>query len=402
MVNKVTSFHKIEIKRLSLILALITLSLVAFGCTGPAWEGWSGFAADNGTLYFGTMDGRVMAINTEARSQELPFPSENEWAFKIPATGAPGAICGPACVPTSTQASIYATPVVIGDLVCVGVYAGDNGKMLAIDKLSPGYTEGVPLRSKGEWTYPGVVKSIGAIVGTPVVVEDNLYVGSSDGKLYVLDAVYGEKKWEFDTGSKIWTSPAVEDGVVYTSNYEQKLFAVSSTGGSLLWEVEMPTSIASSPVIYGDSIYFGTFGRNLYAVDIADGSEKWKFEGGNWFWATPIVKDGVVYAGCLDHQIYALDAETGETLWQFVTDAPIVSTPVLSDNLLVVASESGAMYILESDSGDLVRTVSIGYEIMAPLYAEENIVYVHARNRCVYAVDVQSGENVWEFCYSEY
>ena len=388
-------------KRLSLILCLIALSLLVIGCTGTAWEGWSGFTAADDVLYFGTMDGRVLAISPEARSQKLSFPSENEWSFTIPAMSAPGAICGPACVPASPRATIYATPVVVEDLLCVGIYAGENGKLVAVDRLAPGYTEGVPLRSKGEWAYPGVAKSIGAIVGTPVVVEDTLYVGSSDGKLYALDAIYGEKKWEFDTGGKIWTSPAVEDGAVYVSNYERKLFAVSITDHTLLWEIELPASIASSPVISEGSIYFGTFDRNLYAVAINDGSEKWKFEGGNWFWATPIVKDGVVYAGCLDHQIYALDAITGEKLWQFVADAPVVATPVFSDNLLVAASESGEMYILEPDSGVLVRSVSIGYQVMGPLYAEENIVYVHARNRCVYAIDVQSGDTVWEFCYSD-
>jgi outer membrane protein assembly factor BamB len=396
-----TSFFKTKTQRLSLILCLAALSLLVVGCAGPTFQGWSGFAASDDVLYFGGIDGRVFAINPTARSQKLTFPGENEWVFSVPSVGAPGSICGPACAPASPRVSIYATPAVVGGLLCVGIYAGDSGKMVAIDRLTPGYTEGVPLRSKGEWTYPSGVNSIGGIVGSPVVVDKTLYVGSSDGKLYALDAVYGEKKWEFDTGGKIWTSPVVEGGVVYVSNYGRKLFAVSSTDGSLLWQMELPSSIASSPAISGDNVFLGTFDNHLYAIDRTNGKEKWSFEGGNWFWSTPIVKDGMVYAGCLDNKVYAIDASTGRQLWQFVADGPIVSKPVLANNLIVVASQTGAIYVLDSDKGNLVQSIQIGYPVMAPLFVEDNVIYVHAGNLCVYGIDMQSGEKVWEFCYSD-
>ncbi len=401
--NKVVKFFKAELKKTSvLLLLLLALSLANLGCAGPAWRGWSGFASQDGVLYFGSMDGKVLAINPSARSQGATFPGEGEWVFKIPTVGAPGGMCGPlGCAPAAPPVDVYATPVVAGDLVCVATYAGQSGKLVAIDRLSPGYTEGVPLRSKGEWTYPSGVKSIGAIVGSPVVVESTLYVGSSDGKVYALDAVYGEKKWEFNTGAKIWTSPAVKDGVVYISNYGHKFFALSSTDGSLLWEIELPAAIASSPAVSGEKVFFGTFDHQLYAVDHTNGDVKWTFEGGNWFWSTPVVKGDVVYAGCLDHRVYALKASTGEEIWQFAADSQIVSTPVLVDNLLVLASESGKIYMLKVDNGDSERTVSIGGPIVAPLYAEKDTVYVHARNRCVYSVNAQSGEIAWKFCYSD-
>jgi outer membrane protein assembly factor BamB len=397
----VTSFFKTKKQRLSLIVSLVVLSLLIVGCAGPTYQGWSGFASSDGVLYFGGIDGRLFAISPTARSQNLIFPSQDEWVFNIPSIGTTGTICGPACAPASSRASIYATPVLVGDLVCVGTYVGDSGKLVAINRLAPGYNDGVPMRSKGEWTYPSGVKSIGAIVGSPVVIDSTLYTGTSDGKLYAVDGIYGEKKWEFDTGDKIWTSPAVEDGVVYISNYNKKLFAISSADGTLIWQTELSSSIASSPAISGDNIFLGTFDNHLYAIDKTNGEEKWNFEGGNWFWSTPIVKDGTVYAGCLDNKIYAIDAGTGRELWQFVTDGPIVSEPVLTDGFVVVASEAGDIYILDSGKGSLVKSVHIGYPIMAPLFVEENMLYVHAGNMCVYSIDLLSGEKVWEFYYSD-
>jgi outer membrane protein assembly factor BamB len=402
MVNQLVSFFKRKKNILNLTVCLVILSLVAVGCAGPTFQGWSGFAASDNVVYFGGIDGRVFAINPEARSQNLNFPSENEWVFTVPRAGTPGTICGPACAPASPTQSIYATPVVIGDLVCVGTYSGQTGRVVAINRLSPSYTDGVPQRSKGEWTYPGGGSgSLGAIVGTPVVVDNTIYVGTSDGNLYALDAVYGEKKWEFNTGGKIWTSPVVEGGVIYISNYEKKLFAVSMDNGSQIWSTELPSSIASSPSVSADTIFVGTFDNRLYALDRTNGSVKWDFHGGNWFWSTPVVKGSTVYAGCLDNRVYAINAGTGEEEWQFVAEAPVVSTPVLTDGLIAVASEAGDIDVLNSDNGDLVRTIDIGSTVKAPLLFDGGMVYVHAGNFCVYAVDVETGQKVWEFCYSE-
>jgi outer membrane protein assembly factor BamB len=398
-------------QRLSLIASLFLLGLIVVGCAGPTYQGWSGFASSDGILYFGGIDGKVYAISPTARSQNLTFPGQGEWVFDIPAVGVPGSICGPACAPASPRASLYATPVVVGDLVCIATYtsnsSGNTGKIIAINKLAPGYNkgnpqeEGNPQRSKGEWTYPSGAKTMGAIVGSPVVADDTLYVGSSDGWLYAIDTLYGESAWTspVDTGSKIWTSPVVNGGVVYVSNYDRKLLAISSTDGTVIWQTELPASIATSPAVFDDSIFLGTFDNHLYAIDKTNGKEKWNFKGGNWFWSTPITKDGVVYAGCLDNKIYAIDASTGKELWQFATGGPIIAPPVLADGFIVLASKEGDIYFLDTSQGSLVRSINIGAPVMAPLLVENNVVFIHAGNFCIYCVDIQSGQKVWEYCY---
>jgi outer membrane protein assembly factor BamB len=217
------SFVSIKLTRLLIrLLPLAVLSLAAFscvvpssggGCAGPAQQGWSGFDSYDGILSLGSMKGEILALNPSARSQGLTFPSKSdgEWVLRIKAPAAAGGMCGPlGCTPAAPSVAIYSTPAVAGDLVCVATYVGDGGKVMAINRFAPGYDEeGNPSwKKQGEWVYPrGQSSFIGAVVGSPVVVEDALYVGSSDGKVYALDAVYGDKRWEFDTGGKIWTSP---------------------------------------------------------------------------------------------------------------------------------------------------------------------------------------------------
>jgi outer membrane protein assembly factor BamB len=47
------------------------------------------------------------------------------------------------------------------------------------------------------------------------VVDGIVYVGSSDGNLYALDAMSGQEHWRFATREFVTSDPPVVDGVVY-------------------------------------------------------------------------------------------------------------------------------------------------------------------------------------------
>ena len=51
-----------------------------------------------------------------------------------------------------------------------------------------------------------------------------VYVGSSDGKLYVLEAATGRKTWEFDAGDAITASPAVAAGRVVVGAQDGRIY----------------------------------------------------------------------------------------------------------------------------------------------------------------------------------
>ena len=61
---------------------------------------------------------------------------------------------------------------------------------------------------------------LGAIVGA------RLYVGSSDGKLYVLDVATGKSVQEFEAGGPISASPAIASGRVVFGSVDGKLFCL--------------------------------------------------------------------------------------------------------------------------------------------------------------------------------
>ena len=53
------------------------------------------------------------------------------------------------------------------------------------------------------------------IHSSPTISEDYLYIGSDDKKAYCLNKLTGKKVWEYETGNKIYSSPAISDNYHY-------------------------------------------------------------------------------------------------------------------------------------------------------------------------------------------
>jgi len=384
------------------ILFLIAVSLFGLvlascvpGGAQPA-KGWAGITSNNGTLYMGSMDGKIMAVNASARTQQLHFPADGEWEYPITAPSGGGLSCSQ----TSASVAIYGTPAVDEALVFIGGY---NGKVYALNTSARSQNLDFPQMRDNEWFYPKTNEVIGAIVGSPVVSEDAIYVTSSNGKVYSLDKDFGDQRWESDVlAKKLWSTPYVEGDKVYVSSFDGHLYALSAEDGSITWSfaTESKIGFVSSPVVSNGVIFVGSFDRNLYAVKVESNETLWKFAGDSCFWATPLVSNNVVYAGCLDGEIYAIDAGSGTQLWSFDAGSPIVVSPILVDDSLVVAAESGNVYVINSKTGTGERIRNPGNDnkptinalVQATPCVQEGIVYIRGQDNYLYALDIEQGE----------
>jgi outer membrane protein assembly factor BamB len=371
---------KIAFLSIALILASVLISCVPGGAQ-PA-SGWAGTTFDDGVVYAGTTDGRVVAVNGSGRSLE--------WSYAV--TMPSGGI---SCGPSTVSAGIYTTPIVEGGLVYFGTYGSYGGKVyaLALD------------RGVERWVYPRS-GSIGAVVGRPVTANETVYVSASDGMVYALDARYGDFKASSEVldekHRKLWTSPLINGDTVYVTTLDGHIYALSAETLELLsWSYESQAGFASSPVIHEDTIYAGSFDNNLYAVNIGDDEPIWTFPGDDWFWAAPVVSEGVVYAGCLDGRLYAIEAGTGSKVGEYDAGSPIVSSPVLADNLLIMADESGTIYVFDigAEPGNLgvpVDTIPIDAGVRSSFSVEEGLIYIRAEDNAIHVVDIDEGWTKWE------
>ena len=53
-----------------------------------------------------------------------------------------------------------------------------------------------------------------------MIVDDRVFIGSRDGRLYELDLETGEKRWEYETGGQLNASPAVAEGKLVIASDE--------------------------------------------------------------------------------------------------------------------------------------------------------------------------------------
>ncbi len=66
------------------------------------------------------------------------------------------------------------------------------------------------------------------VVSGPAVAGGVVYVGSSDHKVYALDAATGQVRWSYPTGNQIFSSPVVSGTIVYIGSEDGKLYALNT------------------------------------------------------------------------------------------------------------------------------------------------------------------------------
>ena len=363
-------------KILLLVVMLLVIGLASFGCVkGLQPIGWSGGAISDGTLFVGSKEGKLVAVNLADESRQWTEPLKE--VKQGGGFGCAPSMAGGGCGAGASGVAIYGTPSVSGDLVYIGGY---NGKFYSYNPSSLQMEEDYPPEGNLE-----------PIVGGSVVAQGKVYFGGSDGKVYALDANKLSLQWEFQTGDKIWSTPVVIDDTLFIGSFDKKLYALNAADGSLKWEFETGGAIFSTPLVHDGTVYIGSFDRHLYAVNAADGSLRWKFMGENWFWAKPVIYDNTIYAGCLDGKVYVLKADTGEKITELDLESPVASSPVVVNGSIIFASREGVVYTIDTGLNKLKRLASIDEEVYGPLSVSEGVVYIHTQDLTLHRVNADTG-----------
>ena len=270
-------------------------------------------AVVDGTVYFGSGDGHLYALN--APNGEL------RWRFK-------------------TGDVVHASPAVVNGLVYFGSW---DSLFYAVDAKT----------GKERWRFQGgedpqLHNQVG-FQSSPAVVDGVVYTGCRDAQTYALDAATGTLKWKFDNQmSWVITSPAVADGKVYFGTSDSSLYHVAdATTGAPVTKQQVNAYMFSSPTIAGDVVLIGILNGTLEARDRASGELLWDFQTeaskrnngwiltadrkfnspfiytDNWregpllghdrqisigsIFSSPLVANGVIYFGSTDGFVYALE-----------------------------------------------------------------------------------------------
>lgn len=258
-----------------------------------------------------------------------------------------------------------------------------------------------------------IFKTAGAIWSSPVIAENTLFFGNSDGIIYALNATDGKPVWQYKTGGRVMGRPTLDGAYLYAPSDDGYLYKLERKSGKLVWRFDThggsvardlpgPKSEAydyleSSATIANGTVYIGSADKKLYAVEAETGQEKWHFDTKGIIRSTPAVADGQVFFGSYDNHVYSVDAKTGALRWKLDTLQPVVSSPLIADRTVYIGSRSSDLFALDAATGKVKWKYfywSSWVESSARLH--KGILYLGSSDyQQVFAIDAASGKRIW-------
>lgn len=256
--------------------------------------------------------------------------------------------------------------------------AGDDWPMLGRTPgragAGPVVLEGAP--SEG-WSF-APRELLGVRPSAPVIRYDRVYVGLGDGHFYALDRHTGRMKWRVPAGpgtsgeaaphadAPPLATPAVFDGLVYLCSSDGALFAVDAYSGEPIWRTVLGGGSLGSPTVSRGVVYVGAPDGYVVALEAKTGAIAWRRDLGAPVRHPIALGDDHVFVCPDDGLLRALDAETGDVFWQVAAEQP--GAPVFAE-VLVLAG--GRAY--DPHNGDVLWRVSAGDGV--PVARVDEIVY---------------------------
>jgi len=295
-------------------------------------------AVSGGTVYFGSSDHNLYAVDVTSGALRWKFPTHGRISSS-PAIAAGRVYFG------SYDSAFYAVDAASGTLAWKFATGGER-------RFSAKHLHGA------EPAAEVMPDPFDVFLSSPVVAGDTVFFGSGDGNVYALEAASGALRWRFHTGNVVHASPAVADATVYVGSWDSYFYALDAATGKERWRfktgedprINNQIGIQSSAVVADGVVYFGCRDSHLYAVDAASGARRWAFStGDSWVISSPAVRDGRVYFATSDSGlVQALDARDGHALFSLdFKHWPFFSSPTLAGDFLYIGSHAGKVLAID-------------------------------------------------------
>jgi outer membrane protein assembly factor BamB/tRNA A-37 threonylcarbamoyl transferase component Bud32 len=299
-------------------------------------------ALANGTIYIGSYDYNLYALEAQSGKMKWKFPTDG------------GICCTPACT---------------GDLV---VISSEDYYVYAIS----GQT------GKREWSY----RTGSFVRSSPRIVQDMIVVGSDDKQVHAMDLRTGRRHWKFDTWREVRSTAVQYQGIIYIGSDDERVYAIEAASGREKWKFLTRHKVTASPAISDGLVFIGSMDGHLYALDMNMGWLAWKFPTNNFILATPALSEGRVYIGSVDQHFYCLDIKTGRQLWNYQTGGQITSSAAIINGHVYFGCADGAVYCLEARTGQVRWKFQTGGPVPSSPLVRDGVLYIGSNDHRVYAL----------------
>jgi outer membrane protein assembly factor BamB len=308
--------------------------------------------------------GRIITLTRDGFVRSVSPSGKVEWSFKTGNRFLAGALVheGIAYVP-AVDGFLYAldvrkgelkwkyeagealatTPVMAGGRVLV---ASESDTLFAVERES----------GKWAWQYRRDPPSGFTIYGTstPVVKDETLYLGFSDGFLVALDVQGGTAKWEKSLAAgaseflDVDTAPVLDEaGRLFVASYQGGLYALSSETGEVEWS---STVVGVTSLLSRGEVLFAAGDGRLDAYLADTGRLLWSLNLGERAGRAPVLARGMLLVPN-QRALLFVDPRTGQSRLAWNPGDGISAAPQVEGAKAYVLSNNGYLYALRLHGG---------------------------------------------------
>ncbi|MBC8142393.1 MAG: PQQ-binding-like beta-propeller repeat protein [Armatimonadetes bacterium] len=211
------------------------------------------------------------------------------------------------------------------------------------------------------------IRTGGAVAGTPLIAEGTIYFGSNDNTVYAFDAETltpsGNWRTTYKTNENINSALISADGYLFFTTADQNVHAVAQLSGKGKWRYRLPFKYAPDSLIYADNSLYIPTGPRLYAIQPTSGNVRWTLTFPGEILAPPSAADGVVFVSCRDSatqefRMYAVKSSNNRTAWAkpAVLPAPPSAAATIVGDVIYVPTKRGIVVALSKEDGKTLWT----------------------------------------------
>ncbi|HTY75456.1 MAG TPA: PQQ-binding-like beta-propeller repeat protein [Candidatus Nanoarchaeia archaeon] len=318
-------------------------------------------AVVDGTVYFGSDDGSVYALNAATGTLV--------WNY-------------------STGGPVQSSPAVVNDVVYVGGF--HSHAVFALNASSGGLI----WRSSTNSVYPNEISSTAVTNGFVYV---DVYNAGEGGEFSALNASTGGIVWKYDTEYWITNSPAIYEGIAYFGTNFGELLALNSSTGQTIWTLdETSNGGVQGSVSASDDLVFVGLSQKVQALNASSGVVVWSSDiVGGVQSSSPAVANGIVYVSMAYGQLYggvsALNETSGTLMWNQIPGSITDSSPAIADGVVFVGSDDGSIHALNATTGTIIWAYTTGEAVYSSPAVAYGAVYVGSNDGKLYAIGTRQG-----------
>jgi outer membrane protein assembly factor BamB len=217
-----------------------------------------------------------------------------------------------------------------------------------------------------------------ALLYTPVIQNDRLYVVDTNGRLKCYDVLTHSLMWEKEYVSEKQaqrtlsvTGITVNGDMGYLSLSTDQAMAVRLDNGDVVWQQQLSDIARIPPVVHGTTVFYTNIDNMLEARDTKTGQQKWVYQS--------IQEEAMLLGG----------ANVSATETQVI--APFASGEVAA------LSPSGTMVwtdqISSATPGNIINNIQ---HVYAPIVVDKHLMFASSHAGSLIAYNASTGRRVWE------